>query len=81
MIVLMVILIFCVEFFVSRRSKKWNEMGLRYAKYATDGGIENHAEKAAQSIAMTAIKVFVFIRIIIICYGYRLKHVHQLSIL
>ena len=55
MIVLMVILILCVEFFVSRRSKKWNEMGLRYAKYATADGMENHAKKAAQCFLKAAI--------------------------
>ena len=47
--------ILCVMFFVSRRSEKWNEMGLRYAKYATADGMKNHAEKAAQCFLKAAI--------------------------
>ncbi len=50
-----IILMLCVEFFVSRRSEKWNEMGLRYAKYATADGMKNHAEKAAQCFLKAAI--------------------------
>ena len=47
--------ILCVMFFVSHRSEKWNEMGLRYAKYATADGMKNHAEKAAQCFLKAAI--------------------------
>ena len=47
--------ILCVMFFVSRRSEKWNEMGLRYAKYATADGMKNHAEKAAKCFLKAAI--------------------------
>lgn len=47
--------ILCVMFFVSRRSGKWNEMGLRYAKYATADGMKNHAEKAAKCFLKAAI--------------------------
>lgn len=47
--------ILCVEFFVSRLLEKWNEMGLRYAKYATADGMKNHAEKAAQCFLKAAI--------------------------
>ena len=49
--------ILCVMFFVSRRSKKWNEMGLRYAKYATADGMKNHAEKVAKCFLKAAIWV------------------------
>lgn len=52
---IVVILILCVEFFVSRLSKKWYEMGLRYAQYATVDGMENHAKKAAQCFLKAAI--------------------------
>lgn len=45
----------CVAFFVSRRSEKWNEMGLRYAKYATADGMKNHAAKAAKCFLKAAI--------------------------
>lgn len=55
MILMLVVQILCVEFFVSRRSEKWNEMGLRYAKYATAEGMKNHAEKAAQCFLKAAI--------------------------
>lgn len=50
-----IILTLCVKFFVSRQSEKWNEMGLRYAKYATADGMKNHAEKAAQCFLKAAI--------------------------
>ena len=45
----------CGMVFVSRRSAKWNEMGLRYAKYSTDDGLENHAAKAAKCFLKAAI--------------------------
>lgn len=54
-VAILAIPILCVMFFVSRRSKKWNEMGLRYAKYATADGMKNHAEKAAKCFLKAAI--------------------------
>lgn len=54
-IILTCIPLVCGMVFAARRAARWNEMGLRYAKYATDDGMESHAAKAAKYFLKAAI--------------------------
>ena len=43
------------DFVADRCTEKWHSAGLRYAKYAKDNGLANHAEKAAKCFLKAAI--------------------------